>query len=221
MPSLLHRLSHRPVDVGAIVSLGAGRGDDSAHLLNYWPQAKLLLIEMDERFQGEFQALSQANPKISYEVCAAAAEDRDGYFTKTDAFGGAIAQESTEGAKPIKFRKVDTLVQAHGMTGPYFLKFDTHGAELDILAGAQQVLAQTSLILMEVYNFKLKFMDFKNLTFDEMSIHMKSLGFRCIDLCDPLYRPGDRALWQMHMLFARDDHPSFALTGYNSAKRPA
>lgn len=220
MPGLLRRLAARPVDVGGIISLGAGRGDDSAHLLKYWPKAKLLLIEMDNRFEADFQGLTRSQPAISYEICAAAAEDRDGYFSKSDEFGGAIVKDGTDGAKPIRFRKVDTLARVHSLRGPYFLKFDTHGAELDILAGASEILANTAIILMEVYNFKLKFMDFKNLTFDEMSIHMKSLGFRCIDLCDPLYRPGDRALWQMHMLFARDDHPSFALTGYNSAKRP-
>ena len=69
-------------------------------------------------------------------------------------------------------------MKEHEIPGPYFLKFDTHGVELDILAGAQEVLSRTSLIMMECYNFKLNFMQGKNLTFDEMSLHMKSLGFR-------------------------------------------
>jgi hypothetical protein len=72
------------------------------------------------------------------------------------------------------------------------------------------------LIMMEVYNFKLKFTDYKNLTFDEMSLHMKSLGFRCIDICDPLFRPGDLALWQMQMFFIRSEHPIFNNPGYSA-----
>jgi hypothetical protein len=70
--------------------------------------------------------------------------------------------------------------------------------------------------MMEVYNFKLNFVGGKNLTFDEMSLHMKSLGFRCVDFCEPLFRPGDLALWQMHMIFIRDDHPTWNRNSYSA-----
>jgi len=69
--------------------------------------------------------------------------------------------------------------------------------------------------MMEVYAFKLNFVDGRNLTFDEMSLHMRSLGFRCIDICDPLFHPKDRTLWQFHMFFIRSDHPAWKSNGYN------
>ncbi len=221
LPHALARLAHRPVEVGGIISLGAGAGADSVAMLRQWPNADLLLIEMDERFETDFQRLRQKTPKLRYEICAAAGEDRDGLQLKSDQFGGAIVKEGSAraaDAKPVKFRRLDSLARDHSLRGPYFLKFDTHGAELDILAGAENVLAQTSLIMMEVYNFKLRFMDFKNLTFDEMSLHLKALGFRCVDMCDPLYRPGDFSLWQMHMFFIRADHPTFVHTSYSAPK---
>lgn len=224
LPHALARLASRPVEVGSIISLGAGAGDDSVAMLRQWPNADLLLIEMDERFEADFKRLGAKHKKLRYEICAAAGEDREGLQIKSDQFGGAIVQEGStqaEGAKPVKFRRLDTLAREHNLPGPYFLKFDTHGAELDILSGADEVLANTSLIMMEVYNFKLRFMDFKNLTFDEMSLHLKGLGFRCVDMCDPLYRPGDMALWQMHMFFIRSDHPTFAHTSYSAPKKPA
>ncbi len=223
LPHALARLAHRPVDVRSIISLGAGAGGDSVAMLRQWPNADLLLIEMDERFEADFQRLRQKAPKLRYEICAAAGEDREGLQVKSDQFGGAIVKEGAANAgdaNPVKFRRLDTLVQDHCLRGPYFLKFDTHGAEVDILAGAEKVLAETSLIMMEVYNFKLRFMDFKNLTFDEMSLHLKSLGFRCVDMCDPLYRPGDFSLWQMHMFFIRANHPTFEQTSYSAPKEP-
>jgi hypothetical protein len=80
-------------------------------------------------------------------------------------------------------------------------------------------MRQTALVMMECYNFKLAFTGDKNLTFDEMVAHMRGLGFRCVDICDPLYRPGDGALWQMHFFFIRADHPLFSNPGF-SAPRP-
>jgi len=102
------------------------------------------------------------------------------------------------------------------MPGPFFLKFDTHGVELDVLEGATKTLKQTNLIMMECYNFKLNFVGGKNLTFDEMSLHMKSIGFRCIDMCDLLFRPGDMAFWQVHMIFIRSDHPTWDRRSYSA-----
>ncbi|MEQ1653472.1 MAG: FkbM family methyltransferase, partial [Hyphomicrobium sp.] len=189
LPHALERLAARPIEVNSILSLGAGAGDDSVAMLRKWPNAGLLLIEMDDRFEADFKKLGSKHPRVRYEICAAAGEDRDGLQIKSDQFGGAIVQADSAqaaNAKPVKFRRLDSLVRDHNLEGPYFLKFDTHGAELDILAGAGEILANTSLIMMEVYNFKLRFMDFKNLTFDEMSLHMKELGFRCVDMCDPL-----------------------------------
>lgn len=221
LPHALARLKERPVEVRSIISLGAGGGGDSVAMLKQWPDAGLLLIEMDDRFEADFKRLGAKHPNLRYELCGAAGEDSDGLQLKDDKFGGAIVQAGStqaEAAKPVKLRRLDTLVRDHKLEAPYFLKFDTHGAELDILSGAQDVLANTSLIMMEVYNFKLRFMDFKNLTFDEMSLHMKQLGFRCVDMCDPLYRPGDMALWQMHMFFIRSDHPTFERTSYSVPK---
>jgi FkbM family methyltransferase len=221
LPHALTRLSQHKLGVRSMISLGAGRGDDTPSFLNLWPGANALLIEMDEQFEPDFKALQQRMPDLRYEICAAAGEDRQGLLHKTNKVGGAIITDpnaTVGGARPVTFKRLDTLVREHDLKPPHFVKFDTHGAELEILSGADQTLADTALIMMECYNFKLRFMDFKNLTFDEMSLHMKSLGFRCIDMCDPLYRPGDHALWQMHLFFMRADHPTFERTSYSAPK---
>ena len=221
LPHALARLAGHKLPVNSMISLGAGRGDDTPHFLKLWPGANALLIEMDGQFEPDFQALRLRMPDLRYEICAAAGEDRQGLVQKTSRVGGAIVTDpkaQVEGARPVAFKRLDTLVREHELKPPHFLKFDTHGAELEILSGAEQTLRDTRLIMMEVYNFKLRFMDFKNLTFDEMSLHMKSLGFRCVDICDPLYRPGDYALWQMHLFFIRADHPTFVRTSYSAPK---
>jgi FkbM family methyltransferase len=225
-PSFAHalaRLQRHELGVRGIINIGAGSGADSEFVQRAFPEARTLLVEMDERFEAGYRKLKAELPDLAWEICAAGPHDNVGRMQKSDigGVGGAIdlAGDSAAGA-PVQFKRIDTLVREHALAAPYFLRFDTHGFELDVLAGAAETLKQTALIMMEVYNFKLRFTENKNLTFDEMSLHMKSLGFRCVDICDPLYRPGDGALWQMHLFFIRDDHPLFADSGYSSAKAP-
>lgn len=210
------RLVQRDVNVSGFINIGSGRGDDTPFFMTLWPGMKSLLIDMDARFEDEWRQLSLNHPEINHIVCAAGPGDGEGVFLKSNDVGGALSSATTtDQGKKTLVRKIDTLVDEFEIPGPYFLKFDTHGVELDVLAGAENTLANTSVIMMEVYNFKLNFVEGKNLTFDEMSLHMKSLGFRVIDFCDPLYRPGDHALWQMHMLFVRDDHFSWSQNSYS------
>lgn len=212
----LARLSSRGIEVGSFLNVGSGRGDDLEFFKRLWPQMRTLLIDMDPRFIEGWQKLAHDYSGTSYVVAGAASEDGEGQFLKSNDVGGAISKAPKgDNSHTTPLRKLDTLVREFELPGPFFLKFDTHGVELDIMEGAKETLAQTSLIIIEAYNFKLEFVDRKNLTFDEMCIHMRTLGFRCVDYCEPLYRPGDLALWQIHLIFIRDDHPVFRKTTYD------
>jgi FkbM family methyltransferase len=220
-PSFAHalaRMQQHDLGIRSIINIGAGSGGDSAFVQRAWPEARTLLIEMDEKFEADYRQLKRDLPDLAWEICAAGPHDQIGRMQKSDlgGVGGAIdLDEDSAAGAPVQFKRIDTLVREHGLEGPFFLRFDTHGFELDVLAGAAETLRDTALIMMEVYNFKLKFTGDKNLTFDEMSLHMKSLGFRCIDICDPMHRPGDMALWQMHLFFIRADHPLWADSSYS------
>ena len=38
-------------------------------------------------------------------------------------------------------------------------------------------------------------------------LHLDELGFRCVDMAEPMFRPFDDALWQLDMFFVRRDRP--------------
>jgi Methyltransferase FkbM domain len=106
---------------------------------------------------------------------------------------------------------LDATLKARNLPGPYLLKFDTHGYEVPILSGAAATLAQTEVIIMECYNFRIAP---ECLTFHEMCGHLAQRSFRCIDLVEPMHRPHDDAFWQMDLVFARDNRPEFSHQGY-------
>ncbi|WP_018148403.1 FkbM family methyltransferase [Henriciella marina] len=211
----LARLRERNLEIGSFINIGSGRGDDLEFFRRLWPQMQTLLIDMDPRFVEGWKDLARQYPGTKYIVAGAAAENGEGHFSKSNDVGGAISRSPhAENSHSTPLRKVDTLVDHFNLPGPYFMKFDTHGVELDIFKGAHETLQDTQLIIIEAYNFKLEFVDRNNLTFDEMCLYMREHGFRCVDFCEPLYRPGDLTLWQIHLVFIRDDHPVFQKNSY-------
>lgn len=212
------RLRTKNLEIGSFVNIGSGAGDDLAFFRKYYPDMTALMVEMDDRFEPGFRDLDRRFGDVHHVICAAGPFDGDGAFTKSNDVGGALTDAATvtEDATKTRVARIDTLVDEFGLKGPHFLKFDTHGVELDILQGSTETLKNTNLIMMECYNFKLNFVGGKNLTFDEMCAHMRTLGFRIADLCDPLFRPGDSTLWQIHLLFVRDDHHTWSNNSYSA-----
>ena len=218
LTGVFDRLSDKRLDIKTFISLGAGSGDDHVFFRQYWPDMEILFVEMDDQYKQRFEHHQQSSTGIQYTICAAGAFDGDGAFSKTSKVGGSLVPTDRAGGatSPTKVAKVDSLASEFNLEPPFFLKFDTHGAEQDILGGSEEVLSNTALILMEVYNFPLAFSGGRSLMFGDMSVLLQNLGFRCIDICDPLYRPGDQALWQFHMAFVRSDNPLFSYGGFSS-----
>jgi FkbM family methyltransferase len=205
----LTRIAMGGLNVALVIKIGAGSGADTRHVERHFPGSRTLLVEMDPAFEPHWRKLRLDVPTVEWVICGAADEDRDGYMRKGNLTGGVIAAESASDATPIKHRRIDTLVREYDLEGPYFLRFDTHGAEKQVLAGATETLKNTALIQMECYNFK------HELTFDKMVGHMRENGFRMIDMCEPLWRD-DGAFWQVHLFFVRDDHPSFRRNSFSA-----
>jgi hypothetical protein len=97
---------------------------------------------------------------------------------------------------------VDSLVKETGAKGPFLLKVDVQGAELDVLRGAERMLADTEYILLEVSLFKF-FQDGPD--FNDVVLYMKSRGFVIYDISGLQYRPLDNALSQLDVAFVRED----------------
>ncbi|WP_228126617.1 FkbM family methyltransferase [Candidatus Viadribacter manganicus] len=210
MNAALTRIANSGVQVASTIKIGAGSGADVPHVERFFPGSRTLLVEMDATFEPQWRSLQAKIPSLAWAICGAADEDRDGYMRKNSLTGGKVAQEPSADATRIMHRRIDTLVREHQMQAPYFLRFDTHGAEMLVLAGATETLKDTSLIQMECYNFK------HTMTFDKMVGSMRERGFRVIDMCEPLFR-SDGAFWQVHLFFARDDHKAFKDNSFHVA----
>jgi FkbM family methyltransferase len=96
---------------------------------------------------------------------------------------------------------IDQVCAEKNLKGPYLIKADVQGAELQVLAGAQRTLQQTEAVFLEVTLFGT--MIGGPQLYDVVS-RMKELGFVVYDVYDCNYRPFDSALAQLDMVFVRE-----------------
>lgn len=208
----LNRCTERGVQVATIVDVGASNGRWSLSVRKIFPKAFCLLIEAQENHRV---ALEKVKTRVSrFDYVLAAAGDRNGtiFFNSDDLFGG-LASEIPVGnnCAPVPMVTVDEEVSQRKLPPPYLLKLDTHGFEIPILEGAKNTLASASLVVIETYNFKLTS---ESLKFHEMCAFMESKGFSCVDIVEPMHRPGDKVFWQMDILFIPSGNSVFSSNSY-------
>lgn len=208
----LDRIMARGLSVGTVVDIGASNGMWSASAMAYFPAAQYLLIEAQKVHQADLERFVADHPNAQYALKAAGEKSGTIYFDADEAFSGqATTARDREGLIEVPVCSIDEEIASRGLSGPYLLKLDVHGFELPILRGAQQTLKNTSLLIIECYNFKIAP---ESLLFHDMCGHLHELGFRVADMSEPLWRPGDRMLWQMDIFFVRSDRLEFKRSSY-------
>ncbi len=200
-------------DVKTIVDVGASNGSWTELALQHWPTAACLLVEAQREPHGPALArLKQRRPQVDYVLAAAGSRIGTIHFDASAPFGGCAYEGPAPGRDiEVPVTTLDHETQARELSGPYLVKLDTHGFEVPILDGAKRVLADTSLLVIEVYNFTI---NEGALRFPTMCQHLERSGFRPIGIADPMYRPRDGLLWQFDCFFARSDRREFELNAY-------
>lgn len=198
--------------INTIIDIGASSGIWSRMAMKYYPEAKYLLIEAQPVHEPALIAFTTENINMQYTLSAAGEAPGQIYFDAGDPYSGQAAYTPYPNNNiTVPVVTVDGEVDRLKLNSPYLLKLDTHGFELPIFRGAIQTLKKTKVIIIECYNFKISP---ECLLFYEMCAYLDQLGFRCIDLADPLWRPYDQSFWQMDLIFIGKDSPEFAYSNY-------
>lgn len=151
--SALMRIKERNIDVSTIIDLGAAKGEWSKMARSVWPASRSHMIEANHLWEKDLHELS-ADPAYSYVIAAAGPSKGAGHFRfSPDPFGGVARMEEGDDTGRVPMVSVDSECNERDLSGPYLLKFDTHGFEREILKGCDATLKNTSLIVIEAYNF--------------------------------------------------------------------
>lgn len=208
----LERITDRGIKVGTVIDVGASNGSWSETCMRYLPDARYLLVEAQPAHKNELEAFCSRRGNASFLQAAAGNEDGFCYFDDSDLFGGLASNETNENCQTeLPMVRLDTVVAKDRLSGPFLLKLDTHGFELQIIHGAEELLRNTELAIIEAYIFRL---NNKALLFHELCVEMDKRGFQLVDFSEPMWRSKDRALWQWDLFFMKKTNPVFQSNAY-------
>lgn len=212
MESAFRMIQKRGHVIQTVVDVGASDGRWTRSFQKYYPRSNYLLIEAQAVHKASLENFCRENNSVQFVLAAAGEKKGVLYFDASDPFSGQASYTPyTANNIEVPVVAIQDEVHARGLRGPYLLKLDTHGFEVPIVKGALRILPETEVIVMECYNFKISP---ESLIFDEMCGYLRGLGFRCIHLVDPGFRPFDGSLWQMDLVFVKDNRPEFQHLAY-------
>ena len=212
MSGALKRLHQQGYEVETIIDIGASDGQWTRLAMEWHPRCHYVLVEAQPCHEAALSEFASGRSNVSVVMAAAGAAKGEIHFDAADPFGGRASEKVTSAHDiVVPVTTVDAIMAEKGLGGPVLIKFDTHGFETPILQGAHETLKHTSVIIMECYNFRIAP---ECLLFYEMCSHLAQHGFRPVEMVDVVHRERDGALWQMDVVFARQERAEFKHGGY-------
>ena len=200
---LMRNLGFRPKTV---VDVGVAKG--TPELYSAFPDSYFLMVEPLKQFEPDLKSILK---KYNGSYILAAAGSSPGQVTfnvhKDHLDGSSLYKESmgteADGSEiSVPMIRIDDILKDKQLGGPYLIKVDTQGAELDALDGAQQALLETEVVVLEVSMFG--FMKGAPQFYDVVS-YMKNRNFVAFDIVLGWNRPLDNALGQIDVVFVKDN----------------
>ena len=216
MISGLSRVSLLNLPITTIVDVGAAQGTWSLSAKEFWPDCNFVLFEPLHERKMELEILAKQNPGFHI-INSAAGKNKESikYFVSNDLDGSGVADQSKvvneNEVRVVDVTRIDAEIKQLQLKGKYLIKLDTHGFELPILEGCEEILNDVSLFVIECYGFQIAN---NSLLFWEMCRHMDTLGFRLFDLVDVMRRPRDGAFWQCDAFFIHKENSIFNNKAY-------
>ena len=177
------RLLSLSVKPRTVIDVGVASG--TPPLYEFFPpeSSAYLLVDADPYYAASVCALAESLPaKAEYAACG---KER-GHATlhtfsdhRKSSFGMPLRSLVSAGDVTVPVQTLDSMVEKHALTGPYLLKIDVEGAEMDVLYGSEKVLSNACAVVMEVSIAP----RFKNDTdFSNIVCHMRNYGFKVSDI---------------------------------------
>jgi len=191
-----------------VLDVGAAIGTFTRTCYEIFPQARYLLVEPLEEYLPSLRQVQADIPQATYTIAAAASGDGTlPLNVHEDLVGSSLYKEEEEGTnvngaeRKVPSVTLDRLVSDRRLPAPFLIKVDVQGAELDVLRGGSIALEGAEYVLLEVSLFQF----FKDgPLFCEVVDFMQSKGFVPYDMFGMQYRPLDRALSQVDIVFVKE-----------------
>lgn len=205
LPPILEHYKRLGLAPGTVIDVGVGPG--TADLYAGLRDAHLLLVEPLEEWRAHMEAIARARP-TDIVLAAAGAESGETVITvhpvlwNSSVLGAPRGEDIDPERRTIPVVRLDDVVSDLRLSGPFVLKVDVEGGELDVLAGATELLERTELVLLELSLFELVP---GSAQFHEVIAWMHAHGFVLAEFYDGHNRLLDGSLAKFDGAFVREN----------------
>ncbi len=188
-----------------IIDVGVAYG--TTELYESYKNCKFLLIEPIVEWENNLKEICS---KYDDEYVLAAAGTNKGIakinvheiLTGSSFFKDRDGQSLDGFEREVPLIRLDDIVNEKNLNGPYLLKLDVQGAELLVLDGAEKIMQEAELILVEtpLHEFMINSPQFYDIV-----EYMKKHGFVVYDIYSGWVRPYDNSLAFVDLGFVKED----------------
>ncbi len=205
LPAVLAHYRRLGLTPSTVIDVGVGPG--TPELYASFPESRLLLVEPLEEWRRDLERLERER---GADVVLAAAGPEAGEVEITvhrmpvcsSIFGDRRGEDHSGARRSVPVVRLDDVVQTRGLAGPFVIKVDVEGAELEVLRGGRDVLRGCELVLLEVSLFEFVA---GAPQFHDVVAWMHDQGFVVGDIYNGHCRLLDDALAQVDVAFVRED----------------
>jgi FkbM family methyltransferase len=204
MRGALRQLSGLGLAPRTVIDVGVAF--ETAELYEEFPKSDILLIEPLAEYEPFLRKIC-GTYKAQYVLAAAGVAAGSATLNVHGDWAGSSLLKEVEGAsvdgtpRQVPVVTIDEVCAEKRLAGPYLIKVDVQGAELQVLAGAQRTLQETEAVVLEITLFGTVI---GGPQLYDVVLKMKEYGFAVYDIYGLNYRPFDNALVQIDMVFVRE-----------------
>ena len=159
MPTVEHIAALRSLKPRTIIDVGANKGQFSLVARHLFPEARIHAFEPLEREREVYRSVV-SGPVQMHSVALGMTKGSADFFVASRADSSSLlapgqAQKSAYGVDlssttRVSVDRLENVIGAEDLVGPVLLKLDVQGAELEVLRGAEQLLARIDAVYCEV-----------------------------------------------------------------------
>lgn len=181
---------------GTVFDVGAQTG--TPELFEIFPDAHHVMLEPVAECEPVLRALCSQLRSAEYHM--AAVTERSGQVTLTVSasrqYASVVRSSTADGAeyRTIPSVSLNDLCSRRLYPGPYLIKIDVDGTEIDVLKGASALASPDSVFVIEAT------LNDGDPRFPKILDFFRPYDFVLHDIVDPMFRPADGALWQVDVI---------------------